>query len=360
MARGGIRATQPVSISPRRFISTVDAGGQAHQAYIGWTKPVRVLHRQAGYANRQKTELCATQICGPLKQTKDLVVVVPTYLDKTKPKVTLHLPKENVIRGGTSLTKNSPTVVKMDRSFRHTFYGNHGGPYASPRSTQDEGETQRRPVPRHFTDQTIQPMVQSLDGRAQSMLVELPSSDPPWIGDEAPRISLLETHVDSPRIQRLLDEHPNIELDRRPARLPCSLQPQTATLAPYKSNVVPYNPEFLWVHTDPNYKYRALVPLSPRSIRRNGAAPVIPSLRQEKMWNSDNLSRSRDLHAKQMGNPKVLKLECTQNGYFDANVISTSRAEFLYKQQQEAKKVGMDRLLDEGRKEFAALKVRLF
>jgi len=359
MTGDGIRAAKAVSITPRRYISTV-SGGQsiAHTAYIGWTKPVRVECRAAGHANRQKTNLQATQICGPLKQPSRQKPAAPAQPDWAT-RTTLHLPKENVVRGGTSLSKNAPSVLKLDRSFRHTFYPEDSTALASPQPASSSSETpRRRPVPKYFADNKIQPMVLTANGaQLQPMSAGRSSTEAAWIGDEPPRICVLEADVSSPRIQRLLDEHPKIALDRSPARLPCSLRHQPATLAPYKADVLPYNPEFLWVHMDPEYKYRSCVPLSPRS--KKGKVPVVPPLRQEKTWNSDNLSRTRDTYTKQMGNPKVLKLECTRNGLFDADLMSTDRAERLLREREHAKQMGMDRLLEEGRKEFAALKVRL-
>ena len=67
--------------------------------------------------------------------------------------------------------------------------------------------------------------------------------------------------------------------------------------------------------------------------------------------------QSRSAYAKQNGNPKVMKLECNQNGLFDANLISVARAEVLWKERAHAKKAGMDKLLEEGRRELAALMV---
>ena len=364
---GGIRATNSVSITPRRYISTV-SGGQsiAHTAYIGWTKPVRVENAQPGHANRQKTNLHATEICGNFKQPKNKPAE-PARPEQTKP-ITLHLPKEIVIPGGTSLSKNSPSVIKLDRSFRHTFDLTDSTTLASTQSALSasggvSSETpRRRLVPKYFaTGETvnghnIQPMMQTANGTQVQAMRN--ATETAWIGEEPPRISILASDVDSPRIQRLIDEHPKIQLDRRPVRLPCSLQHQPATLAPYKAGVLPYNPEFLWVHMDPEYKYRAFVSLSPRSKKLYPHIPVVPPLRLEKEWNNDNLSRTRDMYAKQMGNPKVLKLECKQNGLFDADLLSTDRAERLLRERRRSKQIGMEKLLQEGRREFAAHKVR--
>ena len=345
-----VRAGKPVSITPRQYVSTVEGGASmAHTAYLGWSKPTRVVHHELGHANRRKTELTATQICGPLARPRERRDrLLPTYADKDKPHVTLHLPKENVIRGGTSLSKNSPNVIKMDRSFQHTFFGSpRDSPFNTPRrdSASRENTPRRRPVPRHFSGSEIERMTQS------------PRTA--WIGEEVPRVQLQEAMVESPRMQRLLEGHPNIDLDRTPARLACSLHHQPATLGPYKAPVMPYNPDFLWVNTDPTYKYRSACPLSPRSRKINGDPPLIPPLQHEKTWDKGAVSRTRDIYSKQMGNPRVLKLECSQNGFFDPNVISNDRAEHLFKEREHAKKVGMDRLLEQGRKEFALLKAQV-
>jgi len=349
----GIMAAHPVSITPRRYIATVEGGASvAHTAYIGWTKPARVsLASKSPMANnRQKSDLSATAVCGKLTQPK-LTVAMPTHDYKTS----LHLPKENVMQGGTSLTFFSPTVVKMDRSFRNTFEGAHQSPYASPRATRRgvEGDSpSRRPIPRHFTD--LKTLVISPGGQSQTLLVN--AHETAWLGDESPpRIQLHASSVQSPRMQRLIDMHPTIRLDRTPSRLPCSLQHQPATLGPYKTDIVPYNPEYLWVDTDPEYKFRAT-----RNKKRHGQPPVIASLRHEKEWARDNLAVSRDFYTRQMGIPKVGKLECTQNGYFDPNLISTARAELLFKERELSKKVGMDRLMEAARSEFATFKVCSF
>ena len=190
---GGIRGVNPVSITPRRFISTVEGGASvAHTAFIGWTKPVRVAHHSVSN-NRKKTELHATAICGPVKKPA-ISTVVSTYEDTAPLNITLHKPKEAVIRDGTSLSKNSPSVIKLDRSFRHTFYGAHV-PYNTPSSTSAsadaDAETERlRPVPRYFTDHKIQPLVQSPGGQTQSMSVERynETAESAWIGEDVPRI----------------------------------------------------------------------------------------------------------------------------------------------------------------------------
>lgn len=358
---GGIKGVNSVSITPRRFISTVEGGSNvAHTAYIGWTKPVRVVHHSAGYSNRKKTELHATAVCGPVKKPAHLTLVVPTYEDLVPLKIMLHKPKEAVISGGTSVSKNSPSVIKMDRSFRNTFYGAHyHNPLSTRASEEADAEPRRRPVPRYFTDHKIQLPVQAPGGQSQSLSVDRynETAGSAWIGEDVPRIQLHESVVSSPRMQRLLNEHPNIHLDHRPARLPCSLQPQPATLRPYKTDVIPYNPEYLWVQTDPKYKYRTLIPLSPRRLKRNGPPPLIQSLRQSQSWDKDNVSPTRNSFTRQNGNPKVMKLECTQNGFFDSNLISNARAELRWKEREHAKKVGMDKLLEEGRRELAALMV---
>ncbi len=359
-----VRGGNPISITPRQYVSTVEGGASmAHTAYLGWSKPTRVVHHELGHANRRKTELKATQICGPVARPREQRDrLVPTYADKDKPHVTLHLPKENVIRGGTSLSKNSPNVIKMDRSFQHTFFGTpRDNPFNTPRrgSGTQENTPRRRPVPRHFSDNPIEHMKQSPRQTRQSLALNTVRSDTAWIGDEVPRVQLHEAVVESPRIQRLLEGHPNIDLDHTPARLACSLHHQPATLGPYKAPVMPYNPDFLWVNTDPTYKYRSACPLSPRSRKINGDPPLIPPLRHEKIWDKDAVSRTRDIYSKQMGNPRVLKLECSQNGFFDPNVISNDRAEHLFKEREHAKKVGMDRLLEQGRKEFALLKAQV-
>jgi hypothetical protein len=272
-----------------------------------------------GSANRRKTDLHATSICGPLKQSQS---VRQTFVDQAPPKTSLHLPKEVVIIGGTSLSKNSPSVIKIDRSFRYTFLEDNTIPYSSPESTRGEsdGEPPRRPVPRHFTDKKA-PLMQTPRGEAQSLSVDTRGSFLSFIGDDVPCLQMHVSQVASPRMQRLIDAHPKIQLDRTPTRIPCSLQRQPATLGPYRTDVLPYDPEFLWVNTDPDYKYRHAVKLSPR--HKGKQPPLIPALRQHKSWSHAPLAR----------------------------------AELQLKEREKAKKLGMDKLLEKGRRELTALLV---
>ena len=340
MPSAGIRAARPVSIAPRRFISTVEGGPSlAHTAYIGWSKPVRVVQKLSTPHNRQKTELVATQVCGPLQRSRPRAAS-HAHPTKSQTKITLHLPKESVMQGGTSLSKNSPSVIKMDRSFRYTFESvQHHDASASPR--KEQATPRRQPVARHFQQTAQQPS----------------AGLPTWLSHNVERIRVQEAMVESPRMQRLIKEHPCMNLDCKPARLPCSVLPQKATLGAFATAPLPYNPEFLWLHTDPTYKYRSDVPLSPRSKKKYGPVPTIEPLRQQREWDADNVSHSRMTYCKQMGNPKVLKLECTQNGFFDASIVSTDQAELQIKKREHARKLGMEKMLEEGRRELSALMV---
>ncbi len=292
-AAQGIRETKICSMSPRRFVP--------------------------GSANRRKTDLHATSICGPLKQSQSVKTVLPTFVHAPH-KTSLHLPKEVVISGGTSLSRCSPSVIKIDRSFRYTFLEDHTIPYSSPESTRGEsdGEPPRRPVPRHFTDKKA-PLMQTPRGETQSLSVDTRGSFLSFIGDDVPCLQMHVSQVASPRMQRLIDEHPKIQLDRTPTRIPCSLQRQPATLGPYRTDVLPYDPELLWVNTDPDYKYRNAVKLSPR--HKGKQPPLIPALRQDKSWSHAPLAR----------------------------------AELQLKDREKAKKLGMNLLLEKGRRELTAL-----
>ena len=364
----GVRAAQPMSITPRRFVATVDGGASiAHTAYLGWSKPVAYCKTKAGTScTKQKTDLVAQQPCGPVHKSatgkteltrlprQSPRVVLPTYVDPPPP-TKLHLPRGSVMRGGSSLSKSSPTVVKLDRAFRHTF-GSDASEALSPyRGAGTGGGSKTRHMKMKIGDGNVPS--RSRGGQTHSMLLTTAAGEKTaaWTASTAPRIQVHENDISSPRMHRLLQQHPSIHLDRTPARSHASLQPIKPTLGAYATPYWPYNPEFLWLNTDPSYKYRDEVQLSPRTLKQNGLPPTIHKLNQPNEWDKDNYAHSRDFVTKQHGNPRVRKLECTQSGFFDPHIVSTDREEWCLNKALEDKRLGFQDGMQKGRRELAAL-----